>query len=410
MVRKEKAMKKVILILAMLLTGCYEVEQGSFVDDPVEVERVDYSTVKFIQTELDRQGSGAVINLDGGKTYLFDSSLDLKRYNNVTINGNGATFKRVDSDVIKTELDEDYNGQKTIKLTRIPGSFNVGDVIAIADGDSVANVTTGALKIQKIEGNYITVNGASSNKYNKGDAVFKSFPLIKGLPSTQQGNANHNTTIENINFDGNARNNAINHGWMINGTIFLHGGKSSIIRNNTFYDIPNETIVGHGVEVVDNYFEGLNGSAFHTSVHDNTKDINGYSVFNRNVVIDTHRSPVGYSGHSEGAITFSWGGGNLVVSNNYIESYTGKYGFLGVFNGSANHTKENLKVFNNDVVNYKYIILIVSPEETPTRNISITNNYFDSLGYNDFSFLDDDTIKFGCNNLINTTIIGNTSC
>jgi len=381
---------------------------GDGVGDNADVDDYLNTNVYSLQEQIDAGGNDTIINLNGDVLYVFDRSLSLRNYSGVHIKGNGATIKRAGMDEISTELSFAYDGTDTIELIDIPKSFSVGDRIAIAKGQSIGDVTTDPREIIEINGNTIKIKSTFNGSYNTGDTVFKTFQLIKGMFSHIEGGSNPSTIIEGINFDGNARENSINYGWLINGTILLHGGKTSEIRNNIFTDIPNETIIGHGVKVHHNEFTGLNGSAFHTSVHDNTKSINGLASFTSNTVINVNRIKKGLSGHSEGAVTFSWGAGNLTVENNYFKSYSGNYGVLGVFGGSIKNADENLTVRYNEAYNFEYIIRIAAP----TKNISITENLFDATGVNDFShFISNETIKFGCNTLTNgTEIIGNLAC
>lgn len=369
----------------------------------------------LLQNEIDSIGNGATINLNKNLTYLFSSSLDLKNYQNIHINGNGATIKRVDSVETSTSLTEEYSGGQVVYVEYTPDNFKVGDYIAIASGNSKEEVTLDPREIINIEDGRITIKSGFSGNYSIGSTLFKSFFLIKGMASSVVLGSNPGTIIENILFDGNGQNNNINYYWYVNGTIALHGGKSSEIRFNYFKDTSNENIVGHGIKVHDNVFSGLNGSALHTSVHDITLSLNGLASFFNNTVIDVNRIDKDLNGHSEGAITFSWGAGNLTINDNFFYSYSGNYGVLGAFSGAAEHTDENLTVINNIAYNFEYIIKIYSPTSTPTRNILISNNIFSNCGYNDFTHLSgDSTIRLGCNTEVDlTTMIfdySNSSC
>lgn len=379
-------------LIVLLLSGC-----GS---PSVETaNQPSLSDWQFLQSEIDRQGDGGVISLDGSRTYVLDSGLDLRSYSNITINGNGATIKRADSS--STMLSEDYAGGTVIRVESVPRDYKPGDTLAIATGQSIRDVSLNPRKIVSISGNDITIENPFDGPWPVQATVFKTFYLITGLPSFVEGGSNPGIVIENIVFDGNARANNINYGWVINGTLGLHGGKTSEIRYNVFLDIPNENIVGHGVSVHDNTFVGLNGSAFHTSVNDVTLALNGKSDFTNNYVDDVNRAPKGMNGHSEGAITFSWGAGNLTVSHNYFYSRSGNYGVLGVFSEHAENTDENLTVTDNVAYNFERII-----DLRPARNVLITHNTFSNSGVNDFSYLSAyPDIRLGCNEALDGTVI-----
>ncbi len=377
-------------------------EQSDSFNIIVNSETVD--AWQDLQAKIDNGKNGTTINLDGNRIYVLNSTLDLRNFSNITINGNGATIKREDGDMVSTELVEDYRGGNKIVVDFVPVNYRVGSTITIASGKSINQVSKAERQIVSIDENIITVNGTFSGEFKSGSIVFKSYYLIMGLSSSVVNGSNPGTVIENIKFNGNAKYNNINYGWISNGTIALHGGKTSEIRNNYFYDIPNETVVGHGVDVHHNVFDGLNGSAFHTSVHDNTKEINALARFADNEVYNPNRIEKGLNGHSEGAVTFSWGAGNLTVENNYFESISGNYGVLGTFSGALEHTDENLIVRNNTAYNFEYIIRIYSSPISPTKNILITQNVFSDTGVNDFSHLsNNDSIRLGCNTLLDGT-------
>jgi len=393
------------LLLVLPLAAC-DSGGGPKTQDPSVID----DAWSLLQSRIDAEGNNASILLDRSKVYVLDSGLDLRNYSGITINGNGATIRRVDSSRISSSLAEDYAGSTEILLTHVPDNYRVGDHLAIARGQSIADLTPNPRRITSISGRLVTLEHPFDGEWQAGDTVFKSFALIVGLPSQIAGGSNPGTIIENITFDGNARNNQINYGWRVNGTIGLHGGKTSEIRYNRFIDIPNETIIGHGVSIHDNVFDGLNGSAFHTSVHDATVAINGRADFTRNDVRNVNRAPRGMNGHSEGAITFSWGGGNLTVHDNYFFSETGHYGVLGRFSEQLEHTDENLVVTENEAYNFEYII-----DLRPARNILITRNTFSNAGVNDFSYLKSRSdIRLGCNIAADGTVIvvapGNDRC
>lgn len=384
-------------------------EHGNSSTDQVNIQHEDGDVVdawETLQAQIDTQGDGAIINLDKNKIYVLHSGLNLRNFKNITIDGNGATIRRVDSSAVSTTLRNDYNGGYRLDLDFVPDNYKVGDYLAIASGLSSNKVTKDPRKIIQIRGSSVYLEYTFSGTFPAGSVVFKNFNLISGLPSHIENGTNPGTIIQNIVFDGNARENRINYGWMINGIISIHGGKTSKIMFNNFIDVSNETIIGHGVDVHDNEFDGLNGSAFHTSVHDNTKELNGLASFSRNFVFNVNRIEKGLNGHSEGAITFSWGGGNLTVVDNTFISRTGNYGVMGLFAGANNHTDENLKFLKNRAKNFEYLIKIVSPEATPTREILITENILDDIGYNDFSNLSENlTIRIGCNEILGNTKI-----
>lgn len=366
-----------------------------------------------LQAAIYEAGSGARIDLNPDLIYKLTSSVNLRNYSNIVIDGHGATILRADAAEVSTTLNADYDGSTRIEVSSVPGNFRIGDQLVIPRGQSVDDASIGPRTIVSIEGNFITVDNPFGGSYPKGRTVFKSFPLIRGLPSGIEGGSNPGIILQNIVFDGNARNNNINYGWTLNGTIFLHGGKTSEIRFNRFVDISNENIIGHGFKIHHNTFDGLNGSALHTSVNDKTKIINTPASFTNNAVFNPNRIARGLNGHSEGAITFSWGPG-AYISDNFFLSESGNYGVFGNFSGSSPNANVDLTIKNNYAYGFEYIIRIVSPLETPTHNILMSYNTFDDSGDIISSGIDKDTtIRLGCNNAAGEKIMvapANSAC
>ena len=73
------------------------------------------------------------------------------------------------------------------------------------------------------------------------------------------------------------------------------------------------------------------------------------------------------------------------IENNYFSSESGNYGVMGIFVGQPENTDENLRVLGNEAYNFEWIIKILSPATSPTKNILITDNLFSNAGVNDFS-------------------------
>ena len=79
---------------------------------------------------------------------------------------------------------------------------------------------------------------------------------------------------------------------------------------------------------------------------------------------------------------------------------------MGIFAGQPQNTDENLIVTGNEAYNFEWIIKILSPDSSPSKNILITDNLFSNAGINDFTHLTGDTtMRFGCNELLNGTEI-----
>ena len=390
-------MKLYLLACLVVLAGCGVSNTDEDFPD------ISSGVVADIQREIDIQGDNFVISLEP-RTYLFDSALQLRDFQNGTIDGNGATFKRVNSDKISAILDRDYNGSRVVFVDELPESFSIGDRLVLISGQTIDDITLDPRTITGITGNAITLNSPFAGRRKAGDVVAKTFRFINSVSSSVPGSKNGGTVIKNIKFDGNARNNQLNYSWRFNGTISLYGGKDSVIRDCEFFDIPNDCIIGHGFNVINCSFDGLNASVVHMSVHDNTKAINAGASFIGNKVYDVNRVSSEVNGHSEGAITFSWGGGNILVRGNKFTTLTGKDGVMGKFYSDTSNTDENLVFEDNEAIGFRRIILLAEIGTTVLNNVTIRNNTFISCGSTYIPPLRSQTIDISNNTLINTTI------
>lgn len=411
------------------LPGTYTlglIADNGLVRTPEDLVKVEFtpltsqSSAETLATEslqqlIDRRGSNSTIHLREGAVYVLDGPLDFRNYHNVTLNGHGAILRRADSSRTAATLAMPYNGEGFVILDKIPPSLKVRDTVVIADGqavgDAVMNIATA------IEGNKVTLSSPLPRPFAAGATFLKSFFMVQGLPSDIVNGTNPGIILEHITFDGNARNNQLNYAWNINATIGLMGGKTSEIRYNRFIDIPNENILGHGLKVHHNVFDGLNGSAFHTSVPDITKSLNAGSEFRYNVVYNPNRLGGVFNGHSEGAISFSWGAGNLLVADNDFYSDSGHFGVLGIFAGAAENTDDNLTVLRNRAFKFEYIIKIYSPAANPITNLLITDNLFSNAGRFILAGTSRNTgIRVGCNKdangleILANVPVANTAC
>ncbi len=397
----------ILPVICFLLTACGDV---GIIDENPDISRLneDYRQkvidASYIQESIDSQGDGFIVQLESFATYIFYGSVYLRRFNNGTFLGNNTTFKRADSSTTSTRLTRNYTGGTVIEVENTPWNYKPGDSLVILNGQGIENITKDARSIISINGNSITVSSPFTGGWVKGDIVAKSFRLIKSLPTHIPGNANRNTRFLNILFDGNRDNNMLNYSWTFNGTVFIAGGKTSLFENCIFRNIPNECIIGHGFNVLNSQFEDLNGSAIHMSVHDNTKGLNAGASFINNTVIRSNAVLESLNGHAEGAITMSWGGGNLTVKNNYFESSSMTAGVIGQFYSDYTETEENLVFMDNHAKGYRRVILLAEVGNTVINNVTIENNVFENCGNTYIPYLRSSTISIKRNTLINTIL------
>jgi len=293
---------------------------------------------------------GAKLVFESGRIYTIDGQASLGYINDLDIDLNGALlFRAPASDVSTTLSAQAISTDSTITLESIPGNWLVGDTVVVLLGstDQEASQVRRITEINHLT-KTVTLHAAilatigGTETFPIGSAVIKSFSFFAGRPSLAESlatltpGANKRVRIHGGTFDGNQANQVTN-SWRVNNTILLHseGGQ---IYDNTFQNMSSENIVGHGVTVYGNVFVDLQGSAMHLSVNDYLSAVATPTIFTANTVRRTNLAGDTANGHAEGAITFSWGPGNTIITNNLFdgggESVVGAFGTSGGANGS----------------------------------------------------------------------------
>lgn len=362
--------------------------QSGFSDSQTIQAALDYA---LSMQSLNRMIS---INLEAGRTYTYDSTGDYKTINNLIINLNGATLKRANAGATKTTLAEAAGvGQSALFLSSIPNNWKVGDFLSAYTGPSDTEVSKNIVRILAINpelGNRITTNAGFGSfdgltTLPVGLTIAKKYQAFAGRPSADEvglvtpAGVNSNVHIVGPGVvDGN-RTNQENFSWYFNTEMFFSGANCSVSSKIRFTEIAGETIVGHGVKVIDNDFENLNGSAFHTSMHDDSLAEATVSIFANNRVKRANLITQAVSGHCEGAVTFSWGAGRLIIANN--EFSNGEESVLGGF-GPSNEAENPDKwlIFSGNICeDYNNIFYGIT---APVEGVVVTNNIFANCGDN----------------------------
>ena len=321
---------------------------------------------------------------EAGRLYTYDRTAELTTINDLTLDLNGATLVRAAAATTRTTLAQAAGtGQSTLYLAAIPANWEVGDYLTAYTDNTDANTSKNVVVIQSIvpAENRVTVNagfgpvGALTTILPVGTKVAKKFQAFAGRPSSTEagiptsGGVNSNVHIINGAINGNSANQE-NNSWFFNTEIMLHGRASSI-RGVRFRDTAGECIVGHGVRVDGNEFRNLQGSAFHLSMHDDSAALSSASWFTNNVTNGTNLATQAVNGHCEGAVTFSWGAGRLIVSGN--EFLNGSESVLGAF-GPANEASNADKwlVFSGNICrNFTRLFYGISE---PAEGVVVTDN------------------------------------
>lgn len=351
---------------------------------------------EVIQAAINSAPEGATIEFSPSTTYEIGNRIFVKRFQ--CLNGNNATLRRANETFALLDKPASDSAQE-LYLQNIPSGWTEGDQIQIfTDSTTGSSNGFGDYRllpniVTKIEGNKIILStkvGKSLNEriteWPAGAKVRKVFTMLRG-DSIQFRSAPF--TVMNMNFDGNRDHNVLNYYWNVNSTIFMRG-MGGRVENCSFFDIPNETIVGQGMIVTKCRAKNLNGSFVHLSGSDSMKD---NSHRNAMVIANTVNGVCQVStyvtGHSEGVVTTSYNGGFATVSNNRFynsgESAIGTIdGHLAVDDGG----KSDFIITDNLFKNCKRIIHSVVYGSAGSRlptDIFISNNVFSNCGKNDWS-------------------------
>lgn len=335
---------------------------------------------------------GARLQFECGRSYTYTNTHSLGYINDLDIDLNGALLKRADSSVTKTTLaatlDTTGVAGRTMVLTSIPANWQVTDTVAAVvgtgnDGASnprritAINRGTNTVTLQYQLDGY---TGASS--YPPGTVIAKSFNCFCGRPSVTDSltlltqGANKRIRIHGGTIDGNEAN-QVSNSWRIGSEIVLHS-EGGAVYDMKIQNTAAECIVGHGMTISGNTFLDLAGSALHTSVNDVLVDVATPTIFTGNVVRRTNLKGQIASGHAEGAITFSWGPGHLIISDNLFDG--GNEPLLGNFGVSTGANPSRLLIVSGNIC--KGYTRIFAAVQAATYGVTITGNSFHDCGDN----------------------------
>ena len=341
------------------------------------------AALTHIKTNL--AGKSTRLVFRANKTYVYDTTGDIRGISNLIIDLNGATLKRSDASATKTILASDIGtGQGTLPVVSVPDNWQIGDTLAAYSDTTHNNVTKGSAvitSINRVANKVYTTGGLGStaawtSTIPSGATVAKKFACFSGDKSDGVGAA-INTQIKIINgtIDGNSTKQE-NYSWYFSTEVGMNGNGCNISKVN-FKNTSGECIVGHGIDVNLCRFTNLNGSAFHLSVHDDTVAQGSISRFRNNYVDRVCLATNAVNGHSEGAVTFSWGAGRLIIEGNEL-----KHGSESVFGGfglEATNPDKWLIVRDNICSDFKQIFHSLTLEQSA---VILNDNVFSNCGTN----------------------------
>ncbi|WP_256579799.1 MULTISPECIES: hypothetical protein [unclassified Pseudomonas] len=363
-------------------------------------------------------GQGSRLYFETGRTYIYDRTAEIDYINNLVIDLNGATLMRADASVTTARLATDTSvSSNTIVLDAVPDSWYVNDTVTAFVGSGDQDTSRSPMRITAIDPNTNTVTlaagfgpfGNTTQTIPAGSWVGKSFQCFLGRPSTEEGGKlrpgiNYNVQIINGSVDGNSAN-QLNNSWRFAMEIYING-RSSGIRGVRFANTTGECIVGHGLRVESCEFRNLSGSAFHTSRHDDTDAVGSASWFINNYVESVCLAGNQANGHSEGAVTFSWGAGRLIVTGN--EFRNGNESVLGGFGPSSGEAMPDKWIIFSDNIatSFKALFWGLFP---PLEGVVISNNVLVDCNDNSAQLnklFDSETSSVGGNVAVGNTVLG----
>lgn len=355
------------------------------------------------------QSNGA-IELQAGRTYMIDNSVLMP--NGGTLIGNAATIKRANQTATTLSVAAG-SAATSITVVIVPVDWKVGSILQLYTDSTTNKSILGSRIIMGISGNVITLSAPVGTS---GDATITTWPIGTSVrrvyPLITSRNYSFNTSqsfnVYNLKIDGNKENNAGSFYWNVNQAIVTNGVGSRIVGCD-FYNISNECIYGHGFYVAGNTGKRLFGSFVHLSGNDTVKWVKPAIIIS-NTIDSVNLAGVPTMTHSEAAITLSYSGGYATIANNrFSNGAESCIGSISWTDDIADGGTSNFEIIGNYFHNFKSIVYYIYDAgiRSPSKNIYITNNTFDSCGVNDwtpyYSLNAYKGFKIGDNNLVRGT-------
>lgn len=390
--------------------------RGIFVEEFRQPSDSDSDVInRAIQYIASLPYEGTRLVFQTGRTYVYNDEHSIGYLNRVHFDLNGSRLLRANGITTSALLTAPLTvaGGTNFTVDSVPSSWKVGDYVTAFTSSSDADTARDRRKITNISGNQITINASFSfvpakTSLPAGTRIAKNFSAFSGRPSATDSTTdllpgiNRKIFITGGEIDGN-KNGQYNTSWRFCTEIILHsfGG---LIQDMEFKNTTAECIVGHGIDVVHNTFENLNGSCYHLSMNDDQLANSGFSFFHRNTVKGTNLATNAEMGHSEGMITFSWGAGNLVISDNICEN--GLECFIGAFGSPSEANPDKwLIVSNNIAKGFKWIADVMTID---VYGVNIHGNVFHDCGDNSQILNAYQLNRSAVSGIFNNVITGNT--
>lgn len=399
-------MKKIIILCFLLIFFSCSNENNNLANEKNVIKDYYETTGTFsnIQNLIDLAKPGNTIHLFANTIYIQDNSLVLK--DGIIINGHGATIKRSTQQTTTSTNSVDEMAM-SINVQKVPNGWKSGDYLQLYNDNSfLTSSYKSEIIIKNIVGNTINFlkpigRAAAFGTYtwDIGSTVRKVYPQITSIRSYDLFTVPTTWTLKNLVLDGNKTFNEGNLYWGVNMAIANNG--RSMIFNCKFLNMPNETILGSGFSVKESYAENLNGSFYHQSADFIIGNIIlGGEIFDNTIKNSNIVSSMKLSGHSEGAITFSYTSGRVKISNNkFLGGGESVLGNIIYSNDLSNGSLRDFYFQNNYCENFKKIINWFWHSELDlvynVDNVYLLENTFSNCGIDDWVNYSPQINRFG---------------
>ncbi len=351
-----------------------------------ESNSTDY---ELLQNIINSAKDGDDIYLER-KTYVLNHTLILTK--SLHFYGNGTVITR-ENQVIYILKQKATSGSSYVILENTDGLI-AGDEMIIALDSSVNGATVNRL-ITSIHqdtvkfDNTLNETWGSESVFPKGTKMFKSISLFKIPGYGYYRYYEISPSFKDIVFDGNRDNNKGSYYWGINTALLLltsHTGVSTVdhcvIRNS-----PNESVVGHNMNLKNSLLYDLNGSGYHSSEDRiNSLESDIHSEITGNTFRNTNEILNSVTGHSEGAITHSNSGGYYTATNNVFQN-VGESVLGDLYHSvSPNDYGTNDIIFTGNFIDGAgRMIHGITAEGEEVKNVIIKDNSIKNMPYHDYS-------------------------
>jgi len=281
---------------------------------------------------IEAAGTNGTVQFTSGKTYLIKKSTYARP--GQTWVGYGATIKRADE--ISSALTGNVSAGSSVVVPVTDGSkFTVGQEVAGWEDDATGQYSS-ITYVTAINANNVTIANLSINLSTASSAVLTAviIPVSGTRSNVVYGDGSpDDVTILGLTFDGNRANNESATSplrWELQREISSLGARS-VIDGCKFNNAPCEGVVGLGdfAKVINTHFSGINGNAIHTSAGQFVELSN--LTFNDCNTLEI--TPLGFQGdglgHQDGAISYSSGVQNHLISNIIVDTALRGVGGVG---------------------------------------------------------------------------------